>query len=196
MEVAMATMQVLLREDVDNVGRRGEIVRVKAGFARNYLLPRNLAIMASAVNVKTIERERKLLERREVQECEAAKTMAERLKDISLEFARKAGEQGVFYGSVNAHDIAQALEERGFDIERRRLYLESPIKEPGQYSVKVKLHRDIILDLPVTARAEGAEAPVGSDPAPSAEALSGEPSEPDPDDRGIDGGPEEDPEVS
>lgn len=153
----MATMQVLLREDIEELGHRGEIVRVKAGYARNYLLPRKLAIIATQSNVKAIEQERKTLDRRERTERDAAKTLAEKLQEISLEFERKASEQGVFYGSVTTHDIAQALSESGMDIERRKLHLSSPIKQPGRYSVRVKLHRDVLIDVPIQARAEAGQ---------------------------------------
>lgn len=151
----MATVDVLLKEDVEHLGHRGDIVRVKAGYARNYLLPQKLAILATASNVKAIEQERRALQRREAREREAAKTVAERLKEMHLRFERKVSEQGVFYGSVTVQDIVQALAERGVNIERRRIHLDAPIKEPGSYVATVKLHRDVVIELPVTAMAEG-----------------------------------------
>jgi large subunit ribosomal protein L9 len=153
----MATLEVLLREDVDNLGRRGEIVRVKAGYARNYLLPRKLAMVATATSVKTIEQERRVLQKREGLERFAAQSLGERLRSVSLEFERKAGEQGIFYGSVTTHDIAHALAEQGLEVERRKIHLEHPIKQPGTYTVTVKLHRDVVIEIPVTAKREGGE---------------------------------------
>lgn len=161
----MATVEVLLREDVEHLGHRGQIVRVKAGFARNYLLPRKLAIVATPANVKALEQERAALQKREARERQAAQSLAERLSQMTLEFERKASEQGVFYGSVTVHDIADALAEQGITIERRKLHLESPIKHPGTYTVAAKLHRDVVISIPVVVKAEGvAEA---SAPAPS-----------------------------
>ncbi len=151
----MATVEVLLKEDVEHLGRRGDIVRVKAGYARNYLLPQNLAMLATASNVKAIEQERQALQRREAREREAAKTVAEQLREMHLRFQRKVSEQGVFYGSVTVQDIAQALAQHGVNIERRRIHLEAPIKEPGSYVATVKLHRDVVIELPITAEAEG-----------------------------------------
>jgi len=151
----MATIEVLLREDVVNLGHRGQIVRVKSGYARNYLLPRKLAMVATSANLKGIEQERKALLKREVTERHVARTLAERLQGVTLEFERKASEQGVFYGSVTTHDIAHALAEQGLEIERRKLHLESPIKQPGTYSVSVKLYRDVVIDIPVTVQREG-----------------------------------------
>ncbi|MCS6803694.1 MAG: 50S ribosomal protein L9 [Acidobacteriota bacterium] len=152
----MASVQVLLREDVEHLGRRGEIVRVKAGYARNFLLPRGLAMIATPGNMKAIEQERALLARREAKERIAAQSLAEKLAGISLEFERKASEQGVFYGSVTAHDVAQALAERGFEVERRHIRLDALIKQPGHYTVSVKLYRDVHVQLPLTVKAEGA----------------------------------------
>src|SRR5690554_6859799 len=122
----MGHTKVLLREDVENLGRRGEIVRVRAGYARNYLLPRKLAMKATATSVKAIEQERKVLQKREMNERLAAQSLGEKLSQVSLQFERKAGEQGVFYGSVTTHDIAHALAEQGLEIERRKIHLEHP----------------------------------------------------------------------
>ncbi len=152
----MASLEVLLREDVEHLGRRGEIVRVRAGYARNYLLPRKLAMVATLSSVKAIEQERAVLQKRETKEHLAAQSLAERLRSISLEFERKTGEQGAFYGSVTTLDIAHALAEQGIEVERRRIHLDNPIKQPGTYSVQVKLHREVNLEIPVIAKAEGA----------------------------------------
>jgi len=151
----MATVEVLLREDVGHLGHRGQIVRVKTGFARNYLLPRKLAILATSSNVNVLEQERAALQKREASERQVAQSLAERLSHVTLEFERKASEQGMFYGSVTVQDIAHALTEQGMEIERRKLHLESPIKQPGAYSVSAKLHRDVVITIPVVVKAEG-----------------------------------------
>src|SRR5689334_24960080 len=109
----MAHKQVLLREDIDNLGARGEIVRVKAGYARNYLLPRKLAVEATASNVKQIEQERAALLKREAKERSTAESQADKIRALVLTFERKAGEHGALYGSVTSMDIAEALQERG-----------------------------------------------------------------------------------
>ena len=153
--VTMAHKQVLLREDIDNLGARGEIVRVKAGYARNYLLPRKLAVEATANNVKQIEGERAALVKRVAKERSTAETQAEQLGNLTLKFERKVGEAGVLYGSVTSMDIAHALKEQGYEIDRRRIVLREPIKRFGNYTVPVRLHRDVTLELPVSVLGEG-----------------------------------------
>jgi len=151
----MAHTQVLLREDIDNLGARGEIVRVKAGYARNYLLPRNLAVEATANNVRQIEGERAALAKREAKERSTAELQADRLRKLNLKFERKVGEMGVLYGSVTSMDIAHGLEEQGYEVDRRKIILREPIKRFGNYSVPVRLHRDVTVDLPVSVLGEG-----------------------------------------
>src|SRR6201993_2090459 len=151
----MAHTQVLLREDIDNLGARGEIVRVKAGYARNYLLPRSLAVEATANNVRQIEGERAALVKREAKERSTAEAQAEQLRNLTLSFERKVGEAGVLYGSVTSMDIAHALKEKGYEIDRRRVILREPIKRFGNYTVPVRLHRDVTLELPVSVLGEG-----------------------------------------
>jgi large subunit ribosomal protein L9 len=151
----MAHTNVLLREDVDDLGARGEIVRVKAGYARNYLLPRRLAVEATASNVTQIEQERAALLKREAREKSTAEAQAEQLKALRLTFARKVGEHGILYGSVTSMDIAEALKERGYEIDRRRITLREAIKETGEFTVPVRLHREVIVELPVEVVAEG-----------------------------------------
>lgn len=161
----MATTTVLLREDVDNLGARGEIVKVKAGYARNYLLPRKLAVEATAGNVKQIEAERAALLKKEARERATAEGQASLMKSLALSFERKVGEHGILYGSVTTMDIAEALRGRGFEVDRRRISLRDPIKEAGEFSVSVRLHRDVTVEVPVTVTPEGG-APVA--PAPAA----------------------------
>ena len=151
----MAHKQVLLREDIDNLGARGEIVRVKAGYARNYLLPRNLAVEATANNLRQIEGERAALAKREAKERSSAELQADQLRNLSLKFERRVGEAGVLYGSVTSMDIAHALKDQGYEIDRRRIVLREPIKRFGNYTVPVRLHRDVTVELPVNVLGEG-----------------------------------------
>ena len=151
----MPHKQVLLREDIDNLGARGEIVRVKAGYARNYLLPRRLAVEATVNNVRQIEGERAALLKREAKERSSADAQAGQLRNLTLKFERKVGEAGVLYGSVTSMDIAHALKEQGYEIDRRRIVLREPIKRFGNYEVPLRLHRDVTVELPVSVLGEG-----------------------------------------
>ena len=151
----MAHTKVLLREDVDDLGARGEIVRVRAGYARNYLLPRNLAVEATAGNVKGIESERAALLKKEAKERASADAQSQQMGTLQLEFRRKAGEQGALYGSVTSMDVAEALRERGYEIERHRIHLREPLKRVGEYTVPVRLHREVTIDLKVKVAPEG-----------------------------------------
>ena len=158
----MATTTVLLREDVDHLGARGEIVKVKAGFARNYLLPRRLAVEATPGNVKQIEAERAALLKREARERSTAEAQSAQMKDLRLNFERKVGEHGLLYGSVTAMHIADALKEKGYEVDRRRVHLSEPIKETGEYTVSVRLHRDVTVEIPVTVNGEGGAQTAGA----------------------------------
>lgn len=151
----MAHTKVLLREDVDDLGARGEIVRVRAGYARNYLLPRNLAVEATAGNVKGIEQERAALLKKEAKERATAEAQSQQMSSLGLEFKRKAGEQGALYGSVTSMDVAEALRERGYEIDRHRIHLREPLKRLGDYSVPVRLHREVTIELQVKVVPEG-----------------------------------------
>jgi large subunit ribosomal protein L9 len=151
----MAHTKVLLREDVDDLGARGEIVRVRAGYARNYLLPRNLAVEATAGNVKGIESERAALLKKEAKERASAEAQSQQMGSLDLEFKRKAGEQGALYGSVTSMDIAEALRERGYEIDRHRIHLREPLKRLGEYMVPVRLHREVTIDLKIRVASEG-----------------------------------------
>lgn len=151
----MAHTKVLLREDVDDLGARGEIVRVRAGYARNYLLPRKLAIEATIGNVKGIERERSALLKKEANERATAEAQSAKMGSLILEFKRKAGEQGALYGSVTSMDLAEALKERGYEIDRHRIHLREPLKRLGEFAVPVRLHREVTIDLQVKVVPEG-----------------------------------------
>jgi large subunit ribosomal protein L9 len=151
----MAHTKILLRQDVDDLGVRGEIVRVRAGYARNYLLPRKLAVEATASNVKGIERERASLLKKEATERATAEGQGEQVRALVLEFKRKAGEQGALYGSVTSMDIAESLKERGYEIDRHRIHLREPIKRLGEFAVPLRLHREVTIDLQVKVISEG-----------------------------------------
>ena len=151
----MGHTKVLLREDVDDLGARGEIVRVRAGYARNYLLPRKLAVEATTGNVKGIEQERAALLKKEAKERSTAEQQSQQMGSLVLEFKRKAGEQGALYGSVTSMDVAEALHERGYEIDRHRIHLREPLKRLGEYAVPVRLHREVTIDLQVKVIPEG-----------------------------------------
>ena len=151
----MAHTRILLREDVDDLGARGEIVRVRAGYARNYLLPRKLAVEATTNNVKQIEAERARLLKKEATERATAQGQADQLGALVLEFKRKSGEQGALYGSVTSMDIAEELKQRGYEIDRHRIHLREPLKRLGDFTVPVRLHREVTVDLKVKVAAEG-----------------------------------------
>ena len=166
----MAHTNVLLREDIDDLGARGEIVRVKAGYARNYLLPRKLAVQATASNVKQIEQERNALLKKEAKEKTTAEEQAGKMKSLRLSFTRKVGEHGILYGSVTSMDITEALKERGYEIDRRRITLREAIKETGEFTVPVRLHREVTVEIPVEILAEGGAAKAVTETAAAAAA--------------------------
>ena len=151
----MAHTKILLREDVDDLGARGEIVRVRAGYARNYLLPRKLAVEATAGNVKQIELERGLLLKKAANERATADAQADQMRSLVLTFERKAGELGALYGSVTSMDIAEALQERGYEIDRHRIHMREPLKRVGDFTVPLRLHREVTVDLQVKIVPEG-----------------------------------------
>jgi large subunit ribosomal protein L9 len=148
-------MEVILREHVDNLGRRGELVKVADGYARNYLLPRKLALLATAGNKKVIEREKEKFDVKEAEEQKVAQAVADRLASVEIEIARKVGETDALFGSVTNADVAESLAAKGFDIDRRKVQLHEPIKKLGEFTVPVKLHRDVIVSLKVKVVADG-----------------------------------------
>src|SRR5438128_6097483 len=148
-------MEVILREHVDNVGRRGDVVKVADGYARNYLLPRKLALLATEGNKKQIEREKVKFDVREAEDKKVAEAIADRIANIEVAIARKVGETEVLYGSVTTADIADALAAKGFEIDRRKLQLAEPIKKLGEFEVPVKLHREVTTRVKVRVVAEG-----------------------------------------
>ena len=149
-------MEVILREHVDSLGRRGEIVKVADGYARNYLLPRKLALLATAGNKKQIERERGKFEAKEAEEQKLAEAMAERAGALEITIARKVGETEALYGSVTTADIAEALAAEGFEVDRRKLQLVEPIKKLGDFDVPLRLHANVTAHVKVRVVAERA----------------------------------------
>jgi large subunit ribosomal protein L9 len=149
-------MEIILREYVEHLGKRGEIVKVADGYARNYLLPRKLALPATPGNLKHVERERKIVEAREAEEKSRADAIAARLAAIEIAIARRVGDTEQLYGSVTAADIADFLKTKGFDIDRRKLILPDAIKALGVHDVPLKLHRDVTVSLKVHVVREGA----------------------------------------
>jgi large subunit ribosomal protein L9 len=147
-------MEVILREHIDNLGRRGDVVKVAQGYARNYLLPRKLALAVTNNNKRQIEREKKLAEVRDAEERGQADAIAQRLAQLEIEIARRVGENETLYGSVTSADIAQALHVKGFDIDKRRIQLHDPLKALGETMVPVKIHRDVTAQVKVKVVAE------------------------------------------
>lgn len=136
-------MEIILRQAVENLGKPGDVVKVKAGYARNYLLPHGLAYEATPGNLKRIQQERERLDAAENERRGAAQGVAEKLEQVSLTFSARVGEEGKLFGSVTASDIAQQLETQGFHIEKRQIDLHEPIKALGVYRVPVRLHADV-----------------------------------------------------
>lgn len=142
-------MEVILREDVEKLGHRGQVVKVADGYARNYLLPKRLAVPATAANKKIIEQERLAHLRREAREKADAEELARMLAGVVVTIPRKAGEQDQLFGSVTAQDISDALAQQNFTIDRRKIQLEDPIKQLGEYQVTVRLHREVSVPIGV-----------------------------------------------
>ena len=142
-------MEVILREEIEHLGRRGEVVKVASGYARNFLLPQRKAVEATESNKKIVEQEKQAHLRRESKVIADAQELAKMMAAVSVRIAHKAGENDQLFGSVTAQDIATALEKQGYSIDRRKINLDEPIKALGEYKVAVKLHREVSIDLPV-----------------------------------------------
>jgi large subunit ribosomal protein L9 len=143
-------MEIILREHVEHLGRRGDIVKVAAGYARNYLLPRKLALAVNEGNKRQIDRERKNAESRELEEKTQAQAFATRLEELDVAIPRRVGEHNALYGSVTTADIASALAAKGFEIDRRKIVLADPLKAIGQVTVPIKIHRDVTAQVKVS----------------------------------------------
>ena len=149
-------MEVILREHVDNLGRRGDVVKVAEGYARNYLLPRKLALAVTEANKRQIEREKKVAEVKDAEERQEADGVAARLAQTEVEIARRVGENDTLYGSVTSADIAHALEGKGFTVEKRRINLPEPLKALGEFTVPIKIHREVTAQVKVKVVADKA----------------------------------------
>jgi large subunit ribosomal protein L9 len=142
-------MEVILREEIEKLGRRGDVVKVAAGYARNYLLPKRLAVAANESNKKIVEQEKQAYLRRESKEMGDANDLAKMMGSLEVTIAQKAGENDQLFGSVTAQDIVAALEKAGYTIDRKKVNLAEPIKALGDYKVTVRLHREVSVELPV-----------------------------------------------
>ena len=174
-------MDVVLKEDIENLGHMGEVVKVKDGYARNYLLPRGLVVLANKKNLKGLEHEQRMIAQRREHLTKEAQGISERLSQVSLEFAVKVGEEGRLFGSVTNMDIEKALKEQGVEVERRRIVLEDPIKQVGDYEVPIRLRPEVMPtikvrvvseDGPEAGEGESAVAEAGDGEAPSGEESS------------------------
>ena len=150
-------MEVILKEDVPKLGHRGDVIKVAEGYGRNYLLPRKLAIEATQANKAVIEQMKQSAVRRSAVEKADSEALAKQLETISLTFQRKAGEKDHLFGSVTSSDIAEALEHKGFNIDRRKIHLNEPLKNLGEFDVAVRLHRDVTSHVKVTVEKEATE---------------------------------------
>jgi large subunit ribosomal protein L9 len=148
-------MQIILQEDVEKLGTRGQVVEVKEGYARNFLLPRKLALEASAGNMKRLEKMRAVFAKKEAVEKGDAQKLAELLAGVSLELIRKAGETDQLFGSVTSADISEALAAQAFTVDKRKIALAEPIKVIGEYEVPLKLHREVSATVKLTVKKEG-----------------------------------------
>jgi large subunit ribosomal protein L9 len=167
-------MEVILKDDVVNLGHRGDLVKVADGYARNYLLPRKLALQATSANKAVVEQMKNAAARRSATEKALAEALAVKLEPVVLDFTRKSGEAGHLFGSVTSADIAAALDAKGFEIDRRKIQLPEPIKTVGDHTVTIKLYREVAAHVKINVLAEAteeaAEAPV-AEPVAEAEAA-------------------------
>jgi len=147
-------MKVILREDVPNVGKSGELVSVKPGFGRNYLLPRKLAVLANESNVRQLQHDREVIAAQQAKQRGAAQTQGEKLQTVVVRIRRKVGEQEKLFGSVTSLDIAEALAAQGIKVDRRTIHLSEPIKTTGTHAVEIRLHRDVASTIQVEVSPE------------------------------------------
>ena len=168
-------MEVILKEDVVNLGNRGDVVKVAEGYGRNFLLPRKLAMQATAANKAVVEQMKSSAARRYASEKAQAEELAAKLAPVALDFTRKSGEAGHLFGSVTSADVAAALETKGFEVDRRKIQLEEPLKSVGEFSVAIKLYREVTAHVKVKVLAEATEATAETPAAePVAEAKAAE----------------------
>jgi large subunit ribosomal protein L9 len=163
-------MEVILKEDVVNLGHRGDLVKVADGFGRNFLLPRKLALQATSANKAVVEQMKNAAARRAAGEKVQAEALAVKLEPVVLDFTRKSGEEGRLFGSVTSADIAAALEAKGFEIDRRKIQLPEPLKSVGEHTVTIKLYREVTAHVKVKVVAEASEEGAAAEPVAEAEA--------------------------
>ncbi len=161
-------MEVILKDDVLHLGHRGDLVKVADGYARNYLLPRKLALQATSANKAVVEQMKSAAARRSATEKAQAEALAVKLTPVELEFTRKSGEAGHLFGSVTSADIAAALAAQGFEIDRRKIHLDEPLKSLGEFTVIIKLYREVAAHVKVKVLAEDAEEAPAAEPAAEA----------------------------
>ena len=147
-------MEVILREHVEHLGRRGDIVKVAAGYGRNYLLPRKLALVVTDNNKRQIEREKKLAEVKDMEDQRAAEAVAERIGQIAIEIGRRVGDNDTLYGSVTSADVAAALKAKGFEIDKRKIQMPEALKALGETTVPIKIHHGVVAQVKVRVVAE------------------------------------------
>ncbi len=167
-------MEVILKEDIPSLGSRGDVVKVADGYGRNYLLPRKLAMQATENNKAVIEQMKAAAARRSATEKTQAEELVARLAPIDLAFTRKAGEQGHLFGSVTSSDIGAELAAQGFEIDRRRILLSEPLKSVGEFTVAIKLHREVTAQVKVKVQAEASEEAEAAAAEPAAEEAEAE----------------------
>jgi large subunit ribosomal protein L9 len=142
-------MDVILREDIDKLGSRGQVVQVATGYARNFLLPKRLAVAATEANKKIVEQERQSHLRKEAKQKSEAEDLGKMMAGVTVTIAQKAGENDQLFGSVSSKDVAEALEKKNFSIDRRKIQLDEPIKQLGEHKIAVRLHRDVTAEVTV-----------------------------------------------
>ena len=147
-------MEVILREDIEKVGQRGEVVKVAPGFARNFLLPKRLAVAATEANKKIVAQERDAWLRKEAKQKGEAEDLGKMLSGVTITITQRAGEEGHLFGSVTAKDVAEALERQNYNIDRKKIQLEENIRQVGEYKVPVRLHREVTAEVTVNVIAE------------------------------------------
>jgi large subunit ribosomal protein L9 len=148
-------MEVILREDIDKLGNRGEVVKVASGYARNFLIPKKLAVAATESNKKIVEQERQAHLRKEAKLEGEAQDLAKLMNGVTVTISQKAGENDQLFGSVTSKDVADALAAKNFTIDRRKVQLDEPIKQLGEYKVPVRLHKDVTAEITVVVSKEG-----------------------------------------
>jgi large subunit ribosomal protein L9 len=159
-------MEVILKEDVANLGQGGDVVKVADGYGRNFLLPRKLALQATLANKAVIEQMKTAAARRSATEKTQAEELVAKLQPLVLSFTRKSGENGQLFGSVTSADIASDLEAKGFEVDRRKIQLAEPIKSLGNFDVAIKLHREVTAHVKVQVAGDATETPTVMEPAP------------------------------